>query len=83
MFALAWEMLEVWQDEMADIVYKEFKLQNLLFRVLLLIYEKAVVDGKADLHHTVLSQQIMEAVYYMEKYFRSWAAPFSPEIRRS
>lgn len=66
-FALAWEMLEVWQDEMADIVYKEFKLQNLLFRVLLLIYEKAVVDGKADLHHTVLSQRIMEAVYYMEK----------------
>lgn len=67
LFALAWEMLEVWQNETYDVVYKEFKLQNLLFRILLLIYEKAAVDGKAAVHHKVLSQPVMEAVYYMEK----------------
>lgn len=66
-FALAWEMLEVWQDETVDIVYKEFKLQNLLFLILLLIYEKGTPDGKANVHPAALSQPVMEAVYYMEK----------------
>jgi len=46
--------------------YVEYKLQNLLYTILLIIYEKAHSEELGSIHTTSLSQPIMEAVYYIE-----------------
>lgn len=66
-FKLAEDMLEVSQNTFFDKVYMEFRLQSMLFQLLLLIYEKGVLDEQANIHNTVLSKPIMEAVYFIEK----------------
>ncbi|MCR4617255.1 MAG: AraC family transcriptional regulator [Lachnospiraceae bacterium] len=74
-FALAKEMLDIGKEYDAEfeagknsenISYLEFKLQNLLYRILILIYEKSKDRTVGEIHKTVLSKPIIDAVFYME-----------------
>jgi AraC-like DNA-binding protein len=48
-----------------------FKIQNLLFTLLISIYEKGIVDENlSSLHNAPLSEPILDAVYYIEKNYK-------------
>lgn len=66
-FSIAWEMLEIFDNETdSNQQLADFKLQTLLFQMLLLIYENGLSQGKESLYQTPLSPQILDAIYYVE-----------------
>ncbi len=74
-FDLANELLCDYDDigeYFEDNTYKRFKIQNKLFRLLMEIYEKGIIDEKnSSVHNAPLSESILEAVYYIEKNYKN------------
>lgn len=65
-FKIAWDMLKV-AETPTDSTYDDFKLQIMLFQLLLFLYEYAKMDdGQAVMNPATLSPQIMDAVYFIE-----------------
>lgn len=69
-FALAIDMLNIIEKETPDF-YDNFLLQNMLFQLLLCIYENDISTNDASKNRTPLSPEIMDAVYYIESNYMS------------
>lgn len=65
-FVMFWDMLEEYQK---DVPYKELILQGMLFRLLAAVYEKRLPEEAAEINPTLLSEPIINALYYMENYY--------------
>ncbi len=66
-FELAWDMLNISESDMQkDETIKNFKLQTLLFQLLILIYEYSLSDEGQTQYQAPLSPPIIDAVYYIE-----------------
>lgn len=61
---LFFEILKVYQQDSA---YKEVLLQSMLVRLLIIIYENAILDEESTFHTTALTKPILEAIFFMEK----------------
>ena len=64
-FDLAWDMLTE-SDSTSPENIKNFKLQNLLFQILVSIYEHGLSDNNKNIYQAPLSAEIMDAIYYIE-----------------
>ena len=65
-YHLLLDMVEEYEKESP---YRNFALQCMLFRVLILISEERLSDDEVTLHSTPLSPPIIEALYFMEKHY--------------
>lgn len=65
-YHLLLDMVEEYEKESP---YRNFALQCMLFRVLILILEERLPDDEVTLHSTPLSPPIIEALYFMEKHY--------------
>lgn len=49
--------------------YTEFILKGMLFRILVMVWEEKLPGKEAEIHETLLTPPIVDALYYMENYY--------------
>lgn len=71
LFKMAESMYQIFENRKFDKNYKEFKLQNMLYTMLLIIYENENQGGEVQIYENRLTQPIMDSLIYMEEHFNS------------
>ena len=69
LFAQARQMYEIYTSQEYDLPYLEFKLQNILFQMLLTIHEHALTEDLGQVHHAPLSRPVVDVIYYIENHY--------------